>query len=116
MGCGCKSGDITPTILTEKRNKISVTNIKNILVNGMYFLFVLILGLPFINIFFIWFLFKTIVVNQNVDITSLLAIVAKKMNVKLNEEPDEDDDFEELSVLTEDDVVLLDVEDITSKN
>lgn len=116
MGCGCKSGDITPTNLSENGNKFSVNKIKDTLINSMYFLFVLIIGLPFINIFFIWFLFKTIVVNQNIDITNLLAIVAKKMNVKFNEEPDEDDDYEELSVLTEDDVVLLDVEDITSKN
>jgi hypothetical protein len=117
MSCGCKSGDITPTNLSNNENKFSVNKIKDTLINSMYFLFVLIIGLPFINIFFIWFLFKTIVVNQNIDITNLLAIVAKKMNVKFNEEPEEDDDdYEELSVLTEDDVVLLDVEDITSKN
>jgi hypothetical protein len=117
MSCNCKADNKLTSQITEnkvKQNKFSINNIKKSSTSLLYYLFVLILGLPFINIFFIWFLFKTIVINQNVDVTNLLAIVAKKLNVKIkDEEEDDDDDDDDLEILTENDVILLDVEDIT---
>jgi uncharacterized membrane protein len=116
MSCNCKADNKLNVSTTEnrvKQNKLLINNIKQTSTSLLYYLFVLILGLPFINIFFIWFLFKTIVINQNVDVTNLLAIVAKKLNVKLKDEEEDNDDDDDLEILTENDVILLDVEDIT---
>jgi hypothetical protein len=115
MSCNCKTNNINVGKTENNTNGhgVSFDNFKQRLTNILYYILVLIIGLPFVNIFFIWFLFKTIVINQNIDITNLLVIVAKKLNVKLKDEEDDDDDDDELEILTENDVELLDVEDIT---
>jgi hypothetical protein len=114
MGCNCKTNNLNLETKDNNvtKNKVSLDSFKQRLTNIIYFILVLIIGLPFINLFFIWFLFKTVVIKQNIDITNLLVIVAKKLNMKLKDE-DEDEDDDELEILTENDVELLEVEDIT---
>ena len=71
----------------------------------------MMLALPLINIAIIWFIFKTLMLNEEVDIKPLLYAIGKKFKQN-DSDDDEENDYEEL---TEDDVVMVDVEDITNK-
>jgi hypothetical protein len=70
--------------------------------------------LPLINLVIIWFMFSTIVLTKEVSIIKLAKKImgGRKYDDDEDDDEDEDDDFEEL---TEDDVIMVDVEDITDK-
>ncbi len=109
MGCNCKNGEKMDDLL--ENNKSGVKNGKKI---GSYTLKVLafllmVAALPIINLMIIWFIFRTLVLNKNVDIKPLLLALGNKFK-KVDDE--DDNDFEDL---TEDDVVMLDVDEITNK-
>ena len=70
----------------------------------------MIAALPIINLFIIWFIFRTLVLNKDVNIKPLLSAIGKKFK---EEEEEDEDEYDEL---TEDDVVMVDVEDITNKS
>ena len=71
--------------------------------------------LPLINIAIIWFMFNTLVLNKDVNIKPLLLALGNQFKEKKYEDDDEID-IEEFNELTEDDVVMVDVEDITNKS
>jgi hypothetical protein len=71
---------------------------------------VLVAALPIINLYIIWFIFNMLVLNKNIDVKPILLTLGNKFKQK-----DYDEDDEEYNELTEDDVELLDVEDITNK-
>jgi hypothetical protein len=123
MGCNCKTSDnnqITTIVdgqeVVEKQKKLSRT-ILSYIVKIIGFSFSIIL-LPLINVVIVWIMFKTIVLNKNIDIAETFsAIFSKKYKIveTNSDEDDEDENDDEYLELTEDDVVALNVEDITDK-
>lgn len=110
--CGCKSNKNIDSYLSDgkKSDKKLVPTI------GMYALksigFILMLAaLPIINLFIIWFIFRTLILNKDVDIKPLLLAIGKKFK-----QIDGDEDDSDYDSLTEEDVVMVDVEDITNKS
>lgn len=111
MSCNCKNGQSMESMLeNENKNPKSVgqTVIKYTL-KVLGFL-VLMAALPIINLYIIWFIFNMLVLNKNIDVKPILLTLGNKFKQK-----DYDEDDEEYNELTEDDVELLDVEDITNK-
>jgi hypothetical protein len=106
MGCNCKGKNefeiINDTTPIGKR-------IVNYTLKTLAFLFMVAL-LPIINLFIIWFMFKTLVLSRNVDIRPLLLAIGNKFKETDN---DDDDDYD---TLTEDDVVMVGVDEITHKS
>jgi len=115
-GCNCKTKDGFE--MPEKNEFFKLTNKEK----GKLFLhytfkvlgfLIGILLLPIINIVIIWFMFSTIVLTKDVNIVNLLSKFVGKKN---DDDDDDDDDFDDdFDDLTEDDVVMVDVEDITDK-
>ena len=111
MSCNCKNGQSMESMLeNENKNPKSVgqTVIKYTL-KVLGFL-ILVAALPIINLYIIWFIFNMLVLNKNIDVKPILLTLGNKFKQK-----DYDEDDEEYNELTEDDVELLDVEDITNK-
>ena len=111
-GCNCKAdlnGQLGDDITKEKLGpKITIYVLK-----FLGFL-LLVLSLPIINLVIIWFMFKTLVLSKNVNVKPLLVAIGKKFQeTDVDGDNDEDNEFNEL---TEDDVEMLDVEDITNKS
>ena len=111
MGCNCKSDRKIDDILENgsiSKEKIGKQIISYSL-KTLGFLIVLAL-LPIINLFIIWFIFKTLVLNTSVDLKPLLSVIGKKFDTRnMNYDDDDDSDYDSL---TEDDVIMVDVEDI----
>ena len=70
---------------------------------------ILIAALPIINLFIIWFMFKTLVLNKEVNMKPLLLAIGSKFKEK-----NEDEEVEDYDSLTEEDVEMVDVEIITN--
>lgn len=66
---------------------------------------------PFIYLGVLWLGFKMLVLNKSIDIKPMLEFAAKKLRTNNNDEID----INELNELNEDDLVMVDVEDITNK-
>jgi hypothetical protein len=66
---------------------------------------------PFIYLGILWLGFKMLVLNKSIDIKPMLEFAAKKLRTNNNDEID----INELNELNEDDLVMVDVEDITNK-
>ncbi len=116
MGCNCKtSGDnnVKETVkLSELSTKQKINLFLFYLAKTIGFLVGVAL-LPIINLGIIWFMFNTLVLTKEVDIKKIVSdLIGNKFNKKDDDEDDEDDDFENL---TEDDVIMVDVEDITEE-
>jgi hypothetical protein len=112
MGCNCKNDK---GFIEGKSENVSVgKKTGNYIVKFLGFLILLAL-LPIINVVIIGFMFKTLVLNKEVNLKSLLLFVGKKGKVKTEDDDDDDYDDDEYDYLTEDEVVMVDVEDITEK-
>ena len=117
MGCNCKTENKFET--PEKFNFFGTTKLEKIKLIGHYTLkfigfLIGVLLLPIINIAIIVFMFNTIVLTKEVSMVNILKRFAtKKFNDDYDDDDYDDDDFENL---TEDDVIMMDVEDITEKN
>ena len=68
--------------------------------------------LPIINVLIIWFIFRTLVLDKDVNMKEIMTFIANKIK-KPDYDDEDDDDFDSL---TEDDVVMVDVEDITNNS
>lgn len=113
MSCNCKSQNINDMIESDT-TKLSVGKLIGKYTLKVITFLVLLVLLPFINLAIIWFMFSTLVLNKDVNIKPLLTALGNQFKPK---EYDEDDiDEEEFNSLTEDDVVLVDVEEITNKS
>lgn len=112
MGCGCKSTTISDKNINRKINIGSI--FQKITIYGLKLLGLIafIAILPIINVVIIVFSFKLLMLNQNLDMKGVIAQLAKIIKTKNNEDDEDDYTFNEL---TEDDVILLDVEDISQK-
>ena len=121
MGCNCKAGKEPNTYIDNKGDEVKInrfhyTNIGFFIFKFLGFLLGIII-LPIINIFIIIFMFKILVLNQQADLKPMFNSVANflkkaKKNDDDEDEEDYDDDFEDL---TEDDVILMDVDEITDE-
>jgi len=117
MGCNCKTDDNFD--MSEKINFFDSSILDKIKLIGYYTLkmigFIIgVLLLPIINIAIIVFMFNTIVLTKEVNMVNILKrFTTKKFNDDYYDDDDDDDDFDDL---TEDDVIMVDVEDITDKN
>ena len=112
MGCNCK-GSNNFELIENKETAPLGKQILNYSLKTLTFLFMVAM-LPIINLFIIWFIFKTLVLSENVDIKPLLYAIGKKFKENADDEVDIDD--EEFDSLTEDDVVMIGVDDITKKS
>ena len=115
MGCNCKTKNGFE--MPEKTNFSKLTNNEKSKLIVHYFFKVIgfILGvllLPIINIAIIWFMFNTIVLTKDVNVVKLLN---KYFTAKKDDDDDDDEDDDDFEDLTEDDVIMVDVEDITEK-
>lgn len=122
MGCGCKADNVKVPKYDSENNIITEKpsfrdNFVNYSLRALVYL-LLILLLPIVNLVIIIYVFKVIMRGNDVDIKDLvggLVRVAKKAKKPEIDEYDDDDEFIDIETLTEDDVVALDVEDITNK-
>jgi len=115
MGCNCKNSAGMPQnyVLEGKENLVS-TSIKYV-VKFIGFLIGVAL-LPLIMIAIIWFMFDTIVLNKDIDLRRVINRFVKANKFFSKDDEDDDDDDDDYENLTEDDVIMVNVEDITNKS
>ena len=123
MGCGCKTkkGVDTP-INNENKPKINImANIIHYSIKLIGFGIGLIL-LPIIVLMIIYYMFKLIVLNKDIDIKPLFVSLSKFMkqvgkdNAKDDDEDDDDDDDDtEWEEIDPNEFELIGVDDITNK-
>ena len=107
MSCNCK----------KDSNQYSVASDVNLTKRILNYSFRMImfslslLTLPIIVIFSTWFLFRTLVLNKEVNITEMLKGMIKTFKIKNND--DDDDDIYDDIYDDEDEYELMDVENIT---
>lgn len=111
MGCSCKNGNTMDEMLSTDKKKITSTQkVSKYTLKVIAFLLML-LALPLINLYLIWLMFKMLVMNEDIDIKPLLMAIGNKF--KNNQEDYDDDDFEE--DFNEEDLITVNVEDISNK-
>lgn len=104
MGCNCK----------KDSNQYSVGSDVNVTKRILNYSFRIImfslslLTLPIIVIFSTWILFRTLVLNKDVNITEMLKGVIKAFKTKNDDDDDDEDIYDD-----EDEYELMDVENIT---
>jgi len=113
MGCNCKKNNLSDENLVKKDEKITF-NSTTILIYTLKIVgfIIMLLLLPLINLYIIWLMFETIILNKNVTLLPLLTFIGNKFK----EKEDEDDEIfspNEINELTESDVILLQSEEIT---
>jgi hypothetical protein len=115
MGCNCKNTDGPQqyNVLTQNEG-IGATIIKY-LAKTLGFL-VGMLFLPIIMLVIVWFMFDTIVLNKDIDLRRVINKFVKANKFFTKDDDDDDDEDDEDDELTEDDVIMLNVEDITNKS
>lgn len=113
MSCNCKNDKTLEKISNndEINNKKTTQNIGNYSLRFLGFLITMLL-LPIINVLIIWFIFRTLVLDKDVNMKEIMTFIANKIK-KPDYDDEDDDDFDSL---TEDDVVMVDVEDITNNS
>lgn len=111
MGCNCK-GNNGIDLIQEKEKAPLGKRILNYSLKSLAFLFMMAI-MPIIVLFIIWFIFKTLVLNENVDIKPLLLSLGNKFKEKDDDDYEDDEDFDNL---TEDDVEMVGVDIITKSS
>lgn len=101
MSCGCSS-KTEDKVFSEKTPKELFINYT---FKTIGFVLILVL-LPVINVLLIWFMFKTFVLGDTINLVQMFEMINKKISPK----PEEDEDDDEF--YTDDDVELLDVDDL----
>jgi hypothetical protein len=123
MGCSCKNKknvDFLPNEEIILPKKKLIDEIKSYTSKTLLFLIVL-LTTPIIMCVIVYYMFTTIVLTRNLDIKPFLIHLAKSMRKTIdaeNEEEDDNDeeDDEDYDFLDEEDLIMLNVEDITNKD
>lgn len=107
MSCNCKNNkyslDNASNGSTEK-----IKSFSNYFLKTLVFL-VFLLFLPIVMIAFVVISFKVFVLGKNINIKPILLKLAETLSTK--KEDDDDEDYD----LSEDDLVMVGVEDITNK-
>ena len=113
MGCNCKRDNITDLAFDTKGNNSSkywYVYVTEYAVKILAFLITLVIGLPVLNVYVIYLLFKFLILNRNLntnELVSSLISLTKKFTPKDDENDDEDEDYDE-----EDEYILTDVDEI----
>jgi hypothetical protein len=119
MGCNCKTSSSTPKLEENVKKERLINIILKYFAKSIGFLIAVAL-LPFIMVIIIWFMFDTIVLNKEVDLRIVLDKFIKHEKFFNSNYEDSDDDEEDEEddddFLSENDVVMLNVEDITKKS
>lgn len=101
MSCNCKNGAQAMQVADSRPLGTKIAHyVLKTLVFGL-----MVVLLPIINLFLIYFMFKTLVLNREVDVKPLLIAIGKKFKPK-----DNDDDDIDYDTLTEKDVDMVGVE------
>jgi hypothetical protein len=110
-GCNCKSKVPMEGLTNNQSQPTSFFQnfIKYSLKTLMFLIFLMMM--PLLVLYIIYLSFNMIVLNGNIDIKPLLLAIGDKFRPK----DDEDYSIDDFENLTEDDVILLNVEDITEK-
>lgn len=110
MSCNCKNDQTMASMMESDENGFikKPRTLSNYILKSLVFLLFLV-SLPILIVGIIWIGFKLLVLNESIDVKGLLMLLVNKFKSNI---PDEDDDDYDL---TEDDLVMLDVEDITQK-
>ena len=113
MSCNCKNDQTMASMMESDENGFikKPRTLGNYVLKSLVFLLFLI-SLPILLVGIIWISFKLLVLNDSIDAKGLLMILVNKLKSNI---PDDDDDDDYEYDLTEDDLVMLDVEDITQK-
>jgi len=114
MGCNCKaSGGTSSTDKAEEKSLLGIVLKYSAKIMG--FLIGLLLT-PLIMLGVIWFMFDTIVLNKEVDLTIILKKIVKINRAIMDDDEEEDDDDEsyvyEDEDSDEDDYITENVEEI----
>jgi hypothetical protein len=109
-GCNCKSKVPMEGLTNNQSQPTSFFQnfIKYSLKTLMFLIFLMMM--PLLVLYIIYLSFNLIVLNGNIDIKPLLLAIGDKFRPK-----DDDYSIDDFENLTEDDVILLNVEDITEK-
>lgn len=115
MGCNCKNKNGVEDIdsngsvngIPNATNETNFSKIVKYTVKSLVFLLVLAL-FPIISVFIIWFIFKTIVLNKQIDMKPMISFVGRKLKDNVNEE----EDYEDLTDANPDDYEVLEVEEL----
>ncbi len=108
MSCGCKTKNDLSVKKVETKHKIVIS--KNFFVKILFFSLLVLISPVFLGIILL-ILFKAIVLNEDIDIVPLLRKILNEDYFRKKVEPEDDEDEE----LDEDDVIAVNVEDITNK-
>lgn len=101
MGCNCKSGaSSTSTSSTQKTESSSAIQTALKYSTKIMGFLIGVLLVPFIMLGVIWFMFDTIVLNKEVDLTIILKKIVK-INKVVFQDDDEDLDDEEIGYITQ---------------
>jgi len=119
MGCNCKADKGFEPSEKSKFFKLSNKEKGSLILHYFFKVIGFLIGvalLPIINLVIIWFMFNTIVLTKEVSIMKLAKkIMGGKKYTDDDDYYDDDDDDDDFEELTEDDVIMVDVEDITNK-
>lgn len=115
MGCNCKSkNDVDSTVDGDVISNRKLSEQIGIYTLKFLGFLVMVAMLPIINIVIIWFIFNTLVLNKAVNLKPLLTKIGGSFSQKEKDYyDDDDDDDDDYDKLTSDDVVMINVEDIT---
>ncbi len=123
MGCNCKNksfinpdGSINAN-LNEESKPYSWVRFIGILVKIFFYTLIVFVVLPLILIYFMYVLFKVIILNKKFDGKNLidkLIRIGKFLNSKINSKKNKDDGFD-ISEFNEEDLILTEVDDFEEK-
>lgn len=112
MNCNCKkNSSLESTVFEENINQKKPNNVLSYVLKIFTFIIFLCVS-PLVFLGIIILTFKMLVLNSSIDLKPLFDIIAKKLIVKNN---DYQEDGLNIDDLTEDDLVMTNVEDITNK-
>lgn len=107
MSCNCKNDKTIDSMIDDNGQKSKSINVVKYTLKIMAFFIFLTLS-PIIFLAMVWLGFKLLVLNDSIDIRPMLQFAADKLrNDKKYDEFD-------ISELDENDLVMVDVEDITN--
>ena len=122
-GCNCKNKNLSDIIsesgIKSNDKKMWHVHIVSYSIKSLVFLLTIIIGLPILNVYVIYLMFKFLVLNENLDATELvssLVSLTKKITPKDNDDDDDDDDDDEFELTDVDDITEVDELTILEKN
>jgi hypothetical protein len=123
MSCNCKNKNLSDIIseggVKSNNKKMWHVHVVGYTVKSLVFLLTLIIGLPILNVYVIFLLFKLLVLNKNLDTSDLvssLVNLTKKFTPKDDDDDDDDEDDDEFELTDVDDITEVEELTILEKN